>query len=67
MYCMTYFSTINNKSVSVNNSNSTSIYFKHAFHANPGADKKRAGSSWYIKIHLLRKPSNASASSNVLL
>ena len=67
MYCMTYSSTINNKSISVNNSNSTSIYFKHAFHADPGAYKKRAGSSWYIKIHLLRKPSNKSASSNVSL
>ena len=45
MYCMTYSSTINNKSISVNNSNSTSIYFKHVFHADPGAYKKRAGSS----------------------
>ena len=34
------FSTINNKSTSAINSNSTSVFFKHACHANPGADKK---------------------------
>ena len=44
--CMTWqipplvpFSTINSISLSVNNSNSTFVFFKHAFHANPGADK----------------------------
>ena len=33
MYCV-------NISISVNNSNSTSAFFKHTCHANPGADKK---------------------------
>ena len=34
------FSITNNISGSVINSNSTSVSFKHACHANPGADKK---------------------------
>ena len=29
-----------NISTSVNNSNLTSVFFKQAYHANPGADKK---------------------------
>ena len=34
------FSTINNISTSVSNSNSTSVFFfRNACHANPGADK----------------------------
>ena len=33
------FSTVNNISRSVINSNSTSVFFKHACHANPGAGK----------------------------
>ena len=33
------FSTINNISKLVDNSNSISVFFKHACHANPGADK----------------------------
>ena len=61
------FSTINNISKSVNNSNLVPIFFKQACHANPGADKKRAGSSLYISIHLFLKYSNKSASSNVSL
>ena len=45
MYCMTYstsnpFFTVNNVSISVNNSSSTSVFFNQAFHANSGADKK---------------------------
>ena len=45
MCCMAYstfntFSTINNISGSVNNSNSSSVFFKHVCHANPCADKK---------------------------
>ena len=45
MYCMKIrplipFSTINNISISANNSNSTPVFFKQACHANPGADKK---------------------------
>ena len=38
-------SIINNISMSVNNSNFTPVFFKQTFHANPGADKKWAGSS----------------------
>ena len=34
------FSTINSISISVNHCNSTSVFFKQACHANPGADKK---------------------------
>ena len=34
------FSTINNISTSVNNSNVTSVFFKQACHAHPGADRK---------------------------
>ena len=43
------------------------VFFKQAFHANPGADKKRAGSSSYISMHLFLKFSNTSASNNVAL
>ena len=39
------FSTINSMSISVNNSNSTFVFFKHSCHDNPVADKKWAGSS----------------------
>ena len=51
MYCMTY-STSNSflSSISIffaNNSNFTPVFFKQASHANPGADKKLAGSSSY--------------------
>ena len=41
--------------MSVNNSNSTFVFFKRACHANPGAYKKLAGSSSYISIHLSLK------------
>ena len=44
-----------------------SVFFKRACHANPGADKKRAGSSSYISVHLFQKFSNTSASNNVSL
>ena len=46
------FSTINNISISVNNSNFTPDNFKQACHANLGADKKRTVSSSYVSIHL---------------
>ena len=39
------FSYIINISLSVNNSNSTPVFFKHNCQANPGTDKKCAGSS----------------------
>ena len=69
MYCLTNsasnsFSAINSVSIFVNNSNSTFVFFKHACHANPGADKKRAGSSSYISIHLSLKFSKTSVSNN---
>ena len=57
------FSTITSISLSVNNSNSTSVFFRHACHANPGADRKCAGSSRYISMHLSLKFSYTSASS----
>ena len=73
MYCVTLifldiipFSTINNKSISVNNSNSI-CFFKQACHANPGEDKKHAESSSYILIHLFLTFSNKSASNTVSL
>ena len=44
-------SIINNISISVNNSKFANVFFKHACHANPGADKKREGSSPYISIY----------------
>ena len=48
----------------VNNSSSTPVFFKQACHANPGADKRWAGSSSYISVHLFLKFSNTSASNN---
>ena len=59
------FSTISNMSESVINSNSTSVFLRHACHANPGADKQWAGSSSYTLIHMFLKFSNTSASNNV--
>ena len=51
--------------MSVNNSNSTLVFFRHACHANPGAHTKYAGSSWYMLSHTFLKFSNTSASNNV--
>ena len=72
MYCMTCsplipFSFMTNISLFVNNSNFTPVFFKQACHANPEADKKRAGSSTYISTHLFLKILNTSASNNVSL
>ena len=44
MNCMTYsssyvFSTFNSLSISVNNSNFTSVFFKDAYHANLGTER----------------------------
>ena len=61
------FSTTNNISISVNNSNFTPAFFKQACYANPGADKKWAESNSYISIHLLLKFSITSATNNVSL
>ena len=66
MYCLTYstfdaFPAINNISLPVNNFNSTSVFFKHACHANHVADKELVGLNSYISTHLFRKLSNTSA------
>ena len=53
--------------MSVNNSSSTSVFFKQACHANPGADKKLEGSSPYISIHLSLNFQKISASKSVLV
>ena len=45
-------SNVSSISEFVNNSNSTPIFFKHACHANPVAEKKLAGSSSYFSMHL---------------
>ena len=39
------FSTINSISMSVNSSNFTSVFFKAACHAKPGAERNFAGSN----------------------
>ena len=44
----------------------TSVFFKAAFHANPGAETKWTGSLSYISIHLFQKISNISASKDFL-
>ena len=47
------FSTINNILVSIKRSNSTFVFFKAAYHANPEAERSFAGSSSYIfKTHI---------------
>ena len=56
-------SNINNISISVSSSNFTIAIFKHAYHANPGADSE--GSSPYISIHVSLKFSETSASNYV--
>ena len=40
------FSTINSISISINNSDFTSVLFKAACHANPGAERNFVGSKW---------------------
>ena len=52
-------------SLFVNNFNFIPVFFKQACHANSGANKKWAGSSSYISIHLFLKVSKTSASNNV--
>ena len=49
------FLTINSISTSVGNSDFMFAFFRNACHTNPGADKKYAGSSSYISMHLLPK------------
>ena len=57
-------SVTNSLSTSVNNSKFIFL-FRHACHANPGADKKYEGSSPYISNHLSLNFSKTSASNNV--
>ena len=58
------FSTINNISTSVNRSNFTFLFYNAAYHANPGAVRKRAGSSSYNLRKIFWKLSNRSAVNN---
>ena len=53
-------SIINRMSMSVSNSKFTFVFFKDACHANPGADKKSAGPSSYIFMHVFLNLSNTS-------
>ena len=61
------FSNINSISGSVNNSNFIPVFFKQASHANPGKDKKLAGSNSYSLRHKFLKFLNTSASNNASL
>ena len=61
MYCLTNsasnsFFDRQSISIFVNNSNFTLVFFKHACHANPGADKKWAGSRTIYFSTLISKP-----------
>ena len=60
MNCMTYsssnfFSAINSVSISVNNSNFTSVLFKAAWYVNPRAERKSTGSNLKILKHIALK------------
>ena len=46
-------SILNNISMSVNNSDFASVFFKHICHSNPGAEQKYEESSPYISMHFL--------------
>ena len=50
--------------MSVNKFNSTLIFFKAAYQANPGAETNFAGSSSYISRHMLLKFAKTSVKSN---
>ena len=43
------------------------VFFKAVYHANPGAERKRAGSCLYFLRHIFPKLLNTSASNNVWL
>ena len=62
MTCFTsdIFFAINNIFISVNKSNFTFVFFKAVCHTNPGAVRKRAGSSSYISRYTIPKFSNTS-------
>ena len=54
-------------SISVKGSNFTLALLKAACHANPGAVRKRAGSSSYISRYIFPKFLNKSANNDVFL
>ena len=58
-------SIINSMSISVSSYSFTLVFFRPACHLNPGPDRKCAGSSSYISIHVFLNLSNTSASNNV--
>ena len=60
MYGTTPLIPTNSMSMPVSNSNPTSVFFTHASHATPNADKKNAGSNSSVSMHLLWKLSNTS-------
>ena len=69
MNSMTYsffdtFSIINSISASGKRSNFILVLFTAAYHANPGAERKRVGSSSYFSRHIFWKFSNTSANNN---
>ena len=53
--------------MSVNSFKFTLVFFNAACYTNPGAVRKRAGSSSYISRHIFRKFSNTSANNAALL
>ena len=64
--CISYKNDINNISISAKISNSTLVFLKSAYHANPGDERNRTGSSLYILRHIFREFSNTSANNNVI-
>ena len=63
MNCMTYsssytFSTFNSMSISVNNSNFTSVFFKDAYHANLGTERKLSKSSAKSNASIIKSNSH---------
>ena len=58
-------SYINNMPTSVNNSNFTFVFFKHASHAKQGIDTTYAGPNRYTLRHIFVKFLNMSASCSV--
>ena len=53
-------------SITVTRFNFTFVFLKAACHANPGAEKRFAGSSSYILRHIFLEFSNTSANNNIL-
>ena len=59
------FSTINRISISVSSSSFTSVFFKAACHANPGAERNFTGYKWQILKHIVLKFSKTPVKSNI--